>query len=310
MTFRMFMLLILTAPLLAGPRIRVVTYNIHFGGGVTAPRVPEIHIWNPFGRDPVIGGQSLRLSRGTGPLEGIATALAGLGPDVVLLNEVLNSCAQSMGIDQAKYLAEHTGWNLQYFENAHRGWFGLLNSGGNAILSRHRLSDQGGRILDADDNRGVTTARVWLPQVPGGVMVAGTHLSTSPAGGRRAAQIAGIVDHLKGEQSPIVVAGDFNEKPGGADVRCLYDAFDALGRPLSGAFETAPQGPGESFPASGPRARIDYLFATRPLTPRACFVARDVMHSDHLPVVADYEVTPDEPVPAAPTAPLALLGVR
>lgn len=307
MMSRLVLFLLLTVPVFAGPRIKVVAYNIHFGGGVDAPALPKVKIWNPFGDDPVVGGP-LPLSRGTGEVDAIADALKRLDPDVVILNEVLGSCAQSMFIDQGERIAERTGWHRAFFASSRNGPFGKIQTGGNMILTRHEIKSAGGTKLATGDDRAVTTARVMLPGLPGGVFVGGTHLSTSPAGGMRARQVDDLATAMLSKQGPILIGGDFNEQPGGADVRRLHDRFDAAGRPLQSAYDAAPQGPGESFPAKAPRARIDYLFATKPFVPRACYVARDVMHSDHLPVVAEYEITQEAPL-ADEDAPLALLGV-
>lgn len=97
-----------------------------------------------------------------------------------------------------------------------------------------------------------------------------------------------LTDALAGSQGQgaLVVGADLNEGPDGPAARWiagrLYDAFLA-----------APEGPGETFPAAAPTARIDFLFVNeRVQVDRAWVIGSALarMASDHRPVLADVEI--------------------
>jgi endonuclease/exonuclease/phosphatase family metal-dependent hydrolase len=85
-------------------------------------------------------------------------------------------------------------------------------------------------------------------------------------------------------ESPLVVAGDFNNEPDGPIWRSL------AGR-LQDSYAVAPDGPAETYPARDPRRRIDGIFADRAIDVVACHAVHNdhdllVAASDHLPVLA------------------------
>jgi endonuclease/exonuclease/phosphatase family metal-dependent hydrolase len=81
-----------------------------------------------------------------------------------------------------------------------------------------------------------------------------------------------------------VVAGDLNERPGGA-------AWEALGGRLRDAWALAPTGGELTYPASGPRARIDAVLVDPGVRVVSCGVpplTSDMSAAtDHRPVVAE-----------------------
>jgi endonuclease/exonuclease/phosphatase family metal-dependent hydrolase len=302
---RAFALLVLVAlfpaPAAAGP-LRLVTYNIRYGAGAVAPHVPRIRIPIPFlDRDPSFGPYNLPLARGVAQLDRIADMLEGLEPDVVLLQEVQSPCAKSLWVDQIAHMADRTGWHHAYHPATSRGPGGMLNTGGNAILSRHPLSEVGAVQLSA--GRNAMTARVAVPGVAGGVVVASAHLST---GGGRRQEVDALAAYLAPRRGAIVVGGDFNEEPGGGSLAALVQHFARAGRPLADGAATRGEGPLETFPAIGPTRRIDYLFHGGGLNATRVRVASDVRLSDHLPLIAEYGAPPSPEPGAVPTA---LLGV-
>jgi endonuclease/exonuclease/phosphatase family metal-dependent hydrolase len=95
-----------------------------------------------------------------------------------------------------------------------------------------------------------------------------------------------FTDALAGIRGRIVVGADLNEEPGRPAVRWLTER-------LFDCYRERGEGPGETFPATSPTARIDYLLVTDGLTPLACRVAagpRAERASDHRPVIADVEI--------------------
>jgi len=93
---------------------------------------------------------------------------------------------------------------------------------------------------------------------------------------------------LDASTSPLVVAGDLNEDPGGP-------VWQSLAARLRDACAVAPVGSAETFPTRRPRRRIDAVFADETVEVVACRAVHDssgvtrdllVAASDHLPVLA------------------------
>jgi endonuclease/exonuclease/phosphatase family metal-dependent hydrolase len=93
-----------------------------------------------------------------------------------------------------------------------------------------------------------------------------------------------LTDLLAGVPHPLVVGGDLNEEPEGVVARWIGERF-------WDAFQRAGEGPGSTFPAGEPRARIDYLFASEGVQVERAWVGQGAgPGSDHLPVFADLAV--------------------
>ncbi|MBI4259719.1 MAG: endonuclease/exonuclease/phosphatase family protein [Actinobacteria bacterium] len=128
--------------------------------------------------------------------------------------------------------------------------------------------------------RGVTCVRVGRSGVR--LWALSAHLGLVAAERRRhAEELTDLVASLPG---PAVVGADLNEAPDRPAARWigdrLFDAWAAGGD----------DGGGETFPASGPTARIDYLFSTGEIRVERARVldGPDVTRaSDHRPVVVD-----------------------
>nr|WP_311132316.1 hypothetical protein [Nonomuraea gerenzanensis]SBO94497.1 hypothetical protein BN4615_P4013 [Nonomuraea gerenzanensis] len=86
----------------------------------------------------------------------------------------------------------------------------------------------------------------------------------------------------------VVLAGDVNEHP-------QRPAWRYLAGRLADCYAVAPEGDGLTFPAAGPSARIDGVFAARGTRVVSCggvdaAIADLTGASDHLPVVAELRV--------------------
>ncbi|HEX9313490.1 MAG TPA: endonuclease/exonuclease/phosphatase family protein, partial [Actinomycetota bacterium] len=119
------------------------------------------------------------------------------------------------------------------------------------------------------------------------------HLGLHPL--ERIHSVEEISDLARGLAGPVLIGGDFNEQPDGKAVAFLakryWDAW-LLGGDVSG----------ETFPASDPSARIDFLFVSEGVGVLRVIVppgpdAR--LASDHLPVVAELRLPQPEVPPEA-----------
>ncbi|HEX6261381.1 MAG TPA: endonuclease/exonuclease/phosphatase family protein [Actinomycetota bacterium] len=202
-----------------------------------------------------------------------AEALARLRPDLVMLNEV-----------------GWSGWRLARLARAldARAASGLRRlrwSVTNAVLVlppwrllRTRTIRLPGR---SRPHRGVVASLIGRSGYR--LTAASVHLGLSDPERREHAR--DLTDRILPElRPPVLLGGDLNEPPEGPAARWMAER-------LWDAFAQAGQGPGETFPARDPRARIDYLLVPEGVTVARAFVDRDAAEaSDHLPLVVDLEL--------------------
>jgi endonuclease/exonuclease/phosphatase family metal-dependent hydrolase len=132
-------------------------------------------------------------------------------------------------------------------------------------------------------------------ELDGGLLwVTATHLTTnSPQ--ERADQVAALAALHTAPMETGVVVGDFNAGPGSPELAPLRERF-------TDAWELAPDradqagwrfwhsGHGETFPAKGPRKRIDQVWVSPGVQVTAAHVLDADGASDHLPFVVDLAV--------------------
>lgn len=240
-------------------RLRVVTWNIHKG----------------------IGGVDRRYR-----LERTISVLASLRPDVALLQEVAEGMPGCGMDNQVEAIADALGMRHVAFGREHRFRVGGY---GNAILSRFPLTDST-RIdltIGRRKRRGLVKTRVHAKwdQHTRSVVVFNLHLGLS--GGERATQLERFLEchpfaHLH-RDTPIVVGGDFN------------DVWASLGRRFlepAGFVRAGAASP--TFPAALPLRPLDGLWTRGGISllqahPVRAGLAKSA--SDHLPIVADLELT-------------------
>jgi endonuclease/exonuclease/phosphatase family metal-dependent hydrolase len=238
--------------------LRVATFNIHHGAGLD----------------------------GRVDLERIARAIGDTGAEVVGLQEVDRHFHERSGfVDQAAWLAERLGADLAFGAAVD---VDPLSPGeprrqyGNAVVSAHPIRSSVTVTLPRSrrpERRVLLEALVTVRGVS--VHVVATHLQNRAPDERRA-QARAVRDHVAGAGGPVVVLADLNARPHAAEVATLTDQ-------LVDAWDVAGAGPGHTFDAGTPHARIDYVLVSPGVTVRsAAVVPTDA--SDHRPVVADLAV--------------------
>lgn len=299
---------------LAADTLRIITYNIRQGKGQKEISTPEVDIKLPFGLRIHVPSMPIPLARGKGQLDRIAVAMQRCFPDVVCLQEVNDRSLQTLGRDQAGYLARKLKMN-HVFALSHTDGK-IVKRQGNAILSRYPLGEQRVAVLspakDGNERRIALFARVMVPGCPEGVWVCSTHVEAN-AESVRVDSVAPLVAAVGQMPGPMILAGDFNASPSSQPMRDLYQAMKEIGRPLTDAFREAGHGPGETSGAPVGRYRIDYVFSTAEFKPLHAESPRHINESDHFAVVADLEPVAGPTETAARPAPagadVALLGV-
>jgi len=112
--------------------------------------------------------------------------------------------------------------------------------------------------------------------------IASVHLGVDAD--ERSRHLEPLYAFVEASESPLVIAGDFNNEPDGPIWRSLASR-------LQDAYAVAPDGQAETYPARRPRRRIDGVFADPTIEVVSCHAVYDAPElltaaSDHLPVLA------------------------
>ncbi|XZG69484.1 endonuclease/exonuclease/phosphatase family protein [Chitinibacteraceae bacterium HSL-7] len=192
-------------------------------------------------------------------LHDVRTALSGLAPDVVLLQEVQGEHlkralrhADWPGVAQHDFLADGRyaavyGANARHAHGHH----------GNALLSRFpiRRWDNHDLTLHRLEQRGLLHAVLEVPGWSRPLHALSVHLNLRASD--RRAQLRLLAEYVHDEvplHSPMVLAGDFNDW--GREV----SPFMAHELGLSEAFESIKGLPARSFPARMPMLSLDRIY--------------------------------------------------
>jgi endonuclease/exonuclease/phosphatase family metal-dependent hydrolase len=254
------------------PRLRLVTFNIAHGRGLT----------------PIQGFTSARKLRLN--LRKISALLGRLTPDVVALQEVDECSRWSGNFDHLDYLRVHGGFSHSVFgiNNRRTGLFNL--SYGNALLSRHPITAAETVVF----GRGSVGEKGFLfteIEVAGRcVPLVNLHLHFASRA-QRLRQIDRLLAWLRDRHrhrarawavGPIV-CGDFNTPSTGDD------ATASLLSHLSdyGDYGLHPQLV-PTFPSPLPRRALDFVFLPAGCRLVSCEVVRSML-SDHRPVLVEME---------------------
>jgi len=221
--------------------LRVLTYNIHHGEGT----------------DEVFD------------LERLATVINDLSPDIVALQEVDKNTDRASGVDQAAVLGKlckmhHAFGQAMPYSNGQYG---------EAILSRFPITKTLVHPLPYDrgqEPRAALEAHIQVNGI-GPIVFVGTHLCHQ-SNENRVQQNQRLGDLLsKDAGPPVILAGDFNARPGSAPMAVLLE---------NGWIDTIE-----------PRSRIDYVLvrSADPWRVREVVIVDEPVASDHDPVLAVLE---------------------
>lgn len=234
--------------------INIMTYNIHHANPPSKPNFID--------------------------LDAIAAVITREKPDIVMLQEVDVNTGRSK-INEASLLAEKTKMNF-YFAKA------IDHDGGDygvAILSKFPLSGGTTHKLPTlagtnGEPRVMATANTTVNGKK--ITIACTHLDAQRSDTNRVLQINAVMDILRKEQNPVILAGDLNATPGSAVINTL-DKFFKRSCLQNCAF---------TIPQDNPRSEIDFIT----IRPAAAFtiqshrVIDEKYASDHLPVIATLSI--------------------
>jgi endonuclease/exonuclease/phosphatase family metal-dependent hydrolase len=255
------------------PRLRLVTFNIAHGRGLT----------------PIQGLTSPRKLRVN--LRGIATLLGRLQPDVVAMQEIDEHSRWAGNFDHLDYLRVHAKFPHAVFGINNRRT-GLLNlSYGNAFLSHHPLLKTETVVFGSRrvGEKGFMFAEIEVAgrRIP--IINLHLHAASRVQRMRQLGLLTGwLQERLRRDSAgwamPPVICGDFNNS------HTRDDATAALLSHLSDYSEYVmyPQ-TGGTFPSPMPRRRLDFVFLPAECRRVQCRVLRTLL-SDHCPVLAEFTV--------------------
>jgi endonuclease/exonuclease/phosphatase family metal-dependent hydrolase len=255
------------------PRLRLVTFNIAHGRGLT----------------PIQGLTSRQKIRSN--LRRIAALLTRLGPDVVALQEIDQRSLWAGNFDHLDYLRIHANYKHAVF-GIHNRRAGLINlSYGNAVLSRHpilaaetvvfgrrRVGEKGFLYIELEiEGRCVPLVNLHF------------HFSSRLQRLRQLERMLAWLREKHRERGtawtvPPIVCGDFNTSSTGSD------ATASLLSHLSdhGDYELHPQN-GRTFPSPLPTRTLDFVFLPPGCVAAHCEIVRSFI-SDHRPVLVDFDL--------------------
>jgi endonuclease/exonuclease/phosphatase family metal-dependent hydrolase len=194
---------------------------------------------------------------------------------------------QELRRHQAHRLADRLDWPSAFWTFKHNGWYGLpRRSEGLGILSRLPATERQHTTLSVGAPWWNYTRRIAQRAAVGDFVVVNAHLASHNDTGGRARQVEQLIDFAEGAD---VLAGDFNDTPGGMTMVRLaeagwHDVFDRADDIVGSGFTS---------PVDNPVRRIDHVLVRSHIVVRRAEVPTTnsvmVSVSDHLPVIVDLE---------------------
>lgn len=205
----------------------------------------------------------------------VAHLLRDLQPDILGLVEVDRNCRRSGGVDQAAELGRALGMHAAFgkFMDLEGGQYGM------AILSRYPILE----VLEVPLSPG-SEPRIALMagvELPGGkrLQVVNVHFDWIEEDRVRFTQAQELGEFLRTVDQPILLMGDFNDRPGSRTMAVFGDYLEAA----------KPEEARLTYPADEPEREIDFIFVAPPeaWSVRSVRVLPEKVVSDHRPVVAE-----------------------
>lgn len=222
-------------------------------------------------------------------LDRTADVIRSSGAAVATLQEVdRHWSSRSSLLDQASALSDLLGVDHAYGANLDRPPLvpGDPNRQyGTATLSALPILEQRNTLLpkadEREEQRGLLEVLLDIDGVETWVLT--THLDHTSVAAREL-QVAAILDRVVELDGPVILTGDLNAEPDDPELAPLFGVFED-------AWDLAGEGDGYTFRSTAPTKRIDFVLVTPGIEVTAAEVPATEA-SDHLPVVAELEVSP------------------
>ncbi len=216
----------------------------------------------------LIGNQSV--------LPEIARFIKSVDPDVVGLIEVDTGSIRSRNVNQAEKLAGDLGMNTsyetKYGSKSLNQLLPIVRMQGNAFMAAPRMHGEKFHYFDT----GIKRLIIELEMDDYAIFL--VHLSLKYR--HRHLQLRHLYDLIQATEKPVMVAGDFNTFWGENEIYLFMKAAGLR----SANVDSRP-----TYPSRAPRKELDFVLYQDGIHVTN-FEIPQVRHSDHLPLICDFEV--------------------
>ena len=243
--------------------MRLLLYNIRYavGGGAS------MHMPLP-GAGYVLGNKDV--------LPEITKFIKSIDPDIVGLIEVDTGSIRSRKVNQAEKIASdlsmNTSYETKYGTKSFNKMLPIVRKQGNAFMAAPRVHGEKFHYFDT----GIKRLIIELEMEQVAVFL--VHLSLKYR--HRHLQLRRLYDLIVETEKPVIVAGDFNTFWGENEIYLFMKA--------AGLMTANPDGI-PTYPSRAPRKELDFILYQDGIEVTG-FEVPQVKHSDHLPLVCDFEV--------------------
>ncbi len=243
--------------------MRLLLYNIRYavGGGAS------MHMPLP-GAGYVLGNQNV--------LPEITRFIKSVDPDIVGLIEVDTGSIRSRMVNQAEKIASDLGMNTSYETKYGRKSINqklpIIRKQGNAFMAATRVHGETFHYFDT----GIKRLIIEMEMENFAVFL--VHLSLKYR--HRHLQLRKLFDLIEATEKPVIVAGDFNTCWGENEIYLFMKAAGLQ----SANVDSLP-----TYPSRAARKELDFILYQDGINVNN-FEVPEVRHSDHLPLVCDFEV--------------------
>ncbi len=243
--------------------MRLLLYNIRYAVGAGA----SMHMPLP-GAGYILGNKDV--------LPDIVTFIKSVDPDIVGLIEVDTGSIRSRRINQAETIAAELGMNssyeTKYGAKSLNQLVPIIRKQGNAFLAAPRVHGETFHYFDT----GIKRLIIELEMETFAVFL--VHLSLKYR--HRHLQLRKLYDLIEETTKPVMVAGDFNTFWGENEIYLFLRAAGLRSANTSSL---------PSYPSRSPRKELDFILYQEGIQVTH-FDIPQVRHSDHLPLVCDFDV--------------------
>jgi endonuclease/exonuclease/phosphatase family metal-dependent hydrolase len=243
--------------------MRLLLYNIRYGVGAGA----SMHMPLP-GAGYLLGNQNV--------LPDITSFIKSTDPDIVGLIEVDTGSIRSRRVNQAETIAAELGMNssyeTKYGAKSINQLLPIIRKQGNAFLAAPRVHGESFHYFDT----GIKRLIIELEMDEFAVFL--VHLSLKYR--HRHLQLRKLFDLIEETTKPVIVAGDFNTFWGENEIYLFMRAAGLKSANLNSL---------PSYPSRAPRKELDFVLYQDGIEVTN-FEIPQVRHSDHLPLLCDFEV--------------------
>ena len=243
--------------------MRLLVYNIRYATGTG----PAFHL-------PLPGAGYLRSSRTV--LEQITQFIRQEKPDLIGLVEVDTGSIRTGMINQAEYIADslghYTAYECKYGSDSFNHMVPIVRKQSNALLASPNVTGERFHYFDTGIKRLII--ELELDEV----CVFLVHLSLKYR--HRQYQLRALYDLISSATKPVIVAGDFNTFWGTHEIYLFMRAAGLRSANMQGI---------PSYPARSPRVELDFILVSGGIEVTG-FRIPEVRHSDHRPLICDFEI--------------------